>query len=225
MKSRLTFVVISLLALSLVAPARGQWEVQGGFEALFPSDDFWDEAVGGEVKAVYWTTPQLGFAVCTGVSQWGVDGGRTQAGGTGTLPIWQSLSGDGQYVPLGVSILMRDNGSRQGGLSLGFEAGLRVMFGDSDMTLTETTRIAAAPGAVDVAQTYDVDLDDGLVARVAANLSCPVGSSVSIFLSGGYQFDVDKGDASMNDIGAIPFSEEVDLSAFFIQLGALIPLN
>jgi len=201
-----------------------QWEVQGGFEALFPSDNFWDDAVGGEVKAVYWTTQQLGFAVCTGVSQWGVDGGRRQTGGTGALPIWQSLSGDGQYVPLGVSILTRDNGSKQGELSLGFEAGLRVMFGDSDMTLTEITRIARAPGAVDIPATYDVDLDDGLVARVAANLTCPVGPTASIFLSGGYQFDLDKGDASINT-PLTTFSEEVDLSAFFIEIGAAIPIN
>jgi hypothetical protein len=217
MKTRLTFTVVSLLALSLVTPAVGQWEVQGGLEALFARDSLWDQATGGEVKAVYWPTEQLGFALCTGVSQWNTDGKRRSMSATR----WRSFKGDGQYVPAGVSILTRSNGS-QPGPSLSFEAGLRYMVSHSDMSLTETNRVPSAPRFVDITNTYDVDLDDGLVARVAANLTWPIGPQASIFLAGGYQFDLDKGDATVD---AIRLSEEVELAAFFIQLGVAIPLQ
>ncbi len=169
MKTRRTFVVVSLLALSSVAPVMGsQWEVQGAFEALFARDSLWDQATGGEVKAVYWPTDQLGFAVCTGVSQWNTDGKTRQVSVAPT--IWQFWKGDGQYVPVGVSILTRSHRS-QHGPSLGFEAGLRHMLSHSDMSVTQTTRVPSAPGFVDITRTYDVDLDDGLVARVGANLA------------------------------------------------------
>lgn len=209
---------MSLLAFFLVTTAQGgQWEVRGGLEALFADDNLWDQATGGEIKAVYWKTDQIGLGFSTGISQWNTDGRTRQV----TATRWQSWKGDAQYVPLGVSILTQSRRSPNGTL-LGFEAGLHHLFGRSDMSLTETNRIPAAPGFVDVTNTYDVELDDGLVARVAAILSQPIGDQSRISISGGYQFDLNKGDATVDSIGLV---QEIELAAFFVQIGVAIPFR
>ena len=111
MKIRITFVIVSFVALSWGASAMGgQWEVQGALEALFASDSLWDQATAGEVKAVYWLNDLLGCAVCTGVSQWNVNGKTRQV----AADRWQSWKGDAQHVPVGVSILAKGRGSQDG---------------------------------------------------------------------------------------------------------------
>jgi len=198
----------------------GQWEVQQAFDYYQPDDAFWDQAYGGETMLVYWQQPGLGVAFAAGLSQWESRGERaTLISNPGTFERFQAWEGDVQYVPLGVSLLLRENYMSRdlGECQFTLEAGCRYMRCNSQLELVRTERVWLNPGQIqEVVTDYAVDCGDSVVGRVAASLAIPVSDQSSLFVTGGYQFDIDRGTISVDSLGQ---SAPLDLSAFFARVG------
>jgi hypothetical protein len=211
------FSLVLACTLSVASLAEnGQWEAQGSLETVIPSGDLWDKAIGGELKLIYWKTPELGFAYSIGISQWSAD--------EKTVPVSPDVSrswgGDARYIPLGVSVIMR-RGLANPRLSYTLEAGLSYFVCNSSLTLTETTQIPIGGGdSVEEKNTYDADCNGGFVARVAGGLEWNWTRQSRIFMKAGYQLDVDKGEATVDWLNV---HQDLELGGFFAQLGVGIP--
>jgi hypothetical protein len=213
-------IIMSVVLANVFSAAAlaGQWEVQGAFESFFPSDSFWESrAFGGEAKGVYWMTQRWGIAAAAGLTEWTVDS-TTAVSDIVTL----NWDGDVQYIPFGMSALMRwgiPGYQRWIGM---LEGGLRYMMCDSSL---EVTRITSVPEADQRVEVFHVDCDDGIVARIAAGLGCALTASdhpIRIAVSGGYQFDLDKGKATENRW--LHISEDLSLAGFFVDIGLIVPI-
>jgi len=206
---------------ALCAGARaGAWETVGTLDHFFPSADLWEGyALGGELKAVLWTTPRWGIGLTGGYTQWGVDDRATAVSNLVT-DTWE---GHASYIPLGASIFARLGASNPGKASLTVEGGLRYMICDSQVELMRTTII---PGDAPDRESFDLDCEDGIVARIGVGIRWPLGNKdrpLELLLAGGYQFDLDKGDVT--DDGWLGLREEIELEAFYIETGLVIPIR
>ena len=214
--------MLLVLALGVLIPATrggaGQWEWQQAFDDYLPRDAFWDRAYGGEMMLVYWQQPALGVAFAAGLSQWESTGERaTLVSNPGTFEQFQAWEGDIQYVPLGASLLLREYYTSRdlGECQLTLEAGCRYVRCNSDLELVRTERVWLNPGQIqEVVTEYAVDCDDGIVGRVAASLAIRVNDQSSLFVAGGYQFNIDTGNVTVDSLGP---STSVDLSALFVR--------
>ncbi len=204
----------------------GQWEVQQAFDYYLPEDAFWDQAYGGGMTLVYWQQPALGVAFAAGLSQWESTGERaTLVSNPGTFEQFQAWEGDVQYITLGASVLLREyyTSRNLGECQLTLEAGCRYVRCNSDLELVRTERVWLNPGQIqEVVTDYVVDCDDGIVGRVAASLAIRVNDQSSLFVAGGYQFDIDTGNVTVDSLGQ---STPLDLSAFFARVGLAIFLK
>jgi len=216
-------VFLSILLISQPALAyRPQWDLQGAYQYVSPQGDMWDKAQGGEFTPVYWYSRYMGLAFCGGYSKWDVaDRTDVQASVPGSYERFQTWSGDVQYIPVGLTALSRQEIELfKTDMELTLAAGFRYMIASSNVQVTETERIWQNLGPLSETQTdYDVDYDNGWITRVGANLLWPVNRQVSILLGAGYQFDLNKGDATVKDLG---ISESVDLEASYFQVGLTI---
>jgi len=210
---------VVLLNVLLAGAAAGEWEFVGAVDNFFPSDDLWDGyALGGELRAVYWTDARWGIALAAGYTKWDVDDNTTALSDIVTT----ELSGDISYIPVGASLLARlgtENASR---LTFLLEAGVRYMFCDSNADITRTTIRELDPPLVENEQ---LDCDDGIVARLAGGVEWALSDSyrpARLFVTGGYQFDLDQGEATENIWGT---SADLELNAFFVEIGLAIPIE
>lgn len=219
------FVFLGIICMAGFAWA-GDWDVQAGAEFYFPSDSFWDSAYGGEAKLIYWEDWNVGLALAAGFTQWDVDGDLDPVVTVpGSYERFQSWQGDSQYIPLGVSLMsrhdIRTRSSRQAKLML--EGGIRYMLANGSMDLVETERVWVNPGQYSETNTrYHVDDESGWVGRVGASLAWDLTEPLSVFLTGGYQFDLSKGQVS---VPSLMKHQEIDLAAFYLQLGLALELK
>jgi opacity protein-like surface antigen len=223
-----TVVLILVTAMSSVIFAQGNgWSVEGDIEAIFPSDGLWDKGLGGEVKLINWMSPGFGVGVCAGIANWDIDSDSHQFNPNivSVINRMQTWDGDVQYIPLGVSVFSRTTPSSNGSC-FGIEAGLRYMVNDSDMKLTNTDTQTSGSSVLTVTSNHDVDTDDGFVGRIAARAEVPLNGQqgASLFVTGGYQFDLSTGDARVDE-GGVTYSQDLELAGFFANIGFAIPLN
>ena len=196
----------------------GQWEVQQAFDYFVPEDALWEQAFGGEVKVVYWQQPGLGLAFSGGLSQWESAGDQSALILTPNLERFQAWEGDIQYVPLGASLLFRAYYTSRdlGECQLTLEAGCRYMRCNSELELVETNRVKKDLVFEQVVTNYAADCDDGIVGRLGASLAIQMSDQSSLFVAGGYQFDIDTGNVTVDSLGQ---STPLNLSAFYMQFG------
>jgi hypothetical protein len=217
MKRSVLAGVILAMVVSASAPA-GQWEAVGALGTYFPSDDLWESyTIGGEVKGAYWITPQWGVALAAGLVEWDMD--QTEAISD---IVSLGLSGEVLYVPMGVSILARLEADKKSRLTVLLEGGVRYMFCHAKVEARRTTII---PGDDPDVESFEIDCDDGIVGRLGAGIEWALDDSqqaAKLLLAGGYQFDLDKGEAE--DDGWLGFSEDLSLEAFFVEIGLVIPI-
>lgn len=205
--------------ISVDCVVAGQWEVQQSVDYFVPEDALWDQALGGEMKLVYWQQPGLGLAFSAGLSQWESAGERTALPSTtpNFIPS-QVWDGDIQYVAVGASLQVREYYTSRdlGECQLTLEAGCHYMRCNSQLELVQTQFVANPPGFQQVVTNHTADCDDGVVGRVGASLSVQLNGQSSVFVTGGYQFDIDRGTISVDSLGQ---STSLDLSAFFARVG------
>jgi hypothetical protein len=224
---RVALICVVLSTFEVTAYAQ-KWEFQGAFQTYFPNNNIWDsQAFGGEVKAIYWwdTTKKnkIGLAFSTGIVRYNVNDQiieDTRVAGTGRT---RALQGDVKYIPLGLSLLSRivvPDHPRAKGI---FEAGLHYMFCDSDMKGIQTLYL---DDTLLDSDSLEMDCDNGLVGRIGIGLELALKRSehpVTVFLNGGYQFDLDKGRAVENSWTNI--RRDLELEAFFLKIGLAIPIH
>jgi len=175
-------------------------------------DDDYDSGFGAEAQVRFWQNQNLGFALAGGLANWNINEQEAVVS-DGFIAVGVSIEGSVLLVPIGGSILFRptlgDN------LSLILECGLRYVVVESDVEVTFAA--ANAFGAV-VGGTADIEIDNGLVGLIAANLEAELSPGFSLLGGVGYQFDIAKGDAKWmgEDLG------ENELKAFFIRAGLAI---
>jgi hypothetical protein len=216
---RFALVCVALCSVFSTGAVAGEWEFVGAVDNFFPSDDLWDSyAIGGELKGVYWATPQWGIAVAGGYTNWDVDSNTTVVSDVVTT----ELSGDVTYIPLGASVLARLGADSRSRLSFLLEAGVRYMFCDSDADITRTTIRELDPPLV---EREEFDCDDGIVARIGGGIEWAMSNSyrpMKLLLTGGYQFDLDQGEATEDRWDT---SVDLELNAFFVEIGLVIPIR
>ena len=196
----------------------GEWEVLQAVDYFVPENALWDEVFGGEMKVVYWQNPGLGLALAGGLSQWESAGDRSAVILTSNRELFQAWEGDMQFVPLGASLLLREHYTSRdlGECQLTVEAGCRYLRCNSGLELVETDRVRNNLVFQETVTKYAVDCDDAIVGRLAGTLAISVGDQATLFVGGGYQFNIDRGSISVDSRGQ---SLPMDLSALFAQVG------
>lgn len=198
-----------------------EWEMQGAGGLMLPSDDMWDSAWSGEFKVIAWDE-DFGLALTAGLSQWNVKDKEKTLVSTSNRTTWHKWDGDVQYIPLGVSLLQRCDLSdwEDAPLIAQFEAGLLYMMSNGNMQITETDRVLITLPSTysETVTTTKVTTDDTLVARVGVSLQWDMNQQTVGILSGGYQFDLTKGDATASNL-TVAVKESVDLSAAYAFIG------
>ena len=217
---KLVTIGMAVLVVSTSLTWAGVWEVQAGAEAFIPSKSFWDKAYGAEVKAIYWQESDLGLALGTGLSQWDVDDSAdavvSNPGSYERLNGWQ---GDVRYIPLGLSVLKRQelNLKDDRDLAWQLEGGIRYMIASAQVDLIETERVWVNPGQIrETHRVYPVDYENGWVGRLGASLRWGISEPLSLLFTGGYQFDLSKGKVKAQGLAR---EENIDLAAFYLQIG------
>lgn len=167
---------------------------------ISPGMDEWEQAFGLEVQYVFWNTPNLGFALAGGIGKWNVDDsvqvGYDYAG---------KFDGSATTFPLGASVLYRP--TMGGTTEITLEGGLRYVFINSDVDVAITDGYDLYSGSIDA--------DDGLIGLLGVDVAFPVSPTMKLGMGLGYQFDISKGDVSIEDIDF----DENEMKGFVIRLG------
>jgi hypothetical protein len=201
---RLSLLLIGLLISSTVCFS-AENELRFLPTYIFPGDDHtWDEAYGIDVQYILWHTPNLGTALSAGVSSWKINSIYV---GYGTVT---EVDGSARTFPIGASVLYRPTVGGPSEVTL--ECGLRYVFVNSDINVTVSDRYGIYK--------HKVDIDDGLVGLLGADISFPVSSTIKVGFGAGYQFDISKGDVIFQgiDIG------NNEMKGFFLRLGMNIKI-
>lgn len=150
---------------------------------LFPKDDFWSDATGGEVQWRHWVGPMVGLALSAGFQSWSLQEGQYIINPEHeTHP---TLIGSATVLPIGVSAVFRLPPS-QSALRFSAEVGIRYLMISSDAMMAFDYPNMFAQ------QTYletSVDLDNRAVGLAAVEIGGALGSGLEWFVSGGYQMD------------------------------------
>lgn len=185
-------------------------EITGTLQYIMPDDDdTYDSGFGAEGQIRFWENANVGFALAGGIASWDINE-QEIVESDGFTAIGASIEGSILMVPIGGSILVRsmlaDN------LSLTLEGGLRYVIVESDAQMEFA--VANARG-VFVGGSADIEIDNGIIGLVAANIEAELSPGVSLLCGFGYQFDIAKGDAKWmgEDL------EENELKAFFLRAG------
>jgi hypothetical protein len=219
MKRVLCIAFMALLISSVCSAA----DTQARFLLTYfmPGDTYtWDNGRSLEAQYVYWKTPNVGFAIALGTGSWNVNDNMDAGYLAGLGPsVARETSGSATVFPLGFSLLY--NPDVQGVIKTDFdfgniplilEGGLRYMFVNSNIHTTEN-----------LGYTYkkeNVDINDGLVGLVAADMVFPLPSKIKLSAGFGYQFDIVKGNIKWSgfDLG------DNEFRAFFLRLALTLKI-
>lgn len=214
-------ILIACIGLSMVAsvvPAAGvtnDIDFVGTVGYYMPGDDdSYDTGYGAEVQARFWLQSNVGLALAVGWASWNVNGGEesmTEDGITASA----NLGGDIRLLPMGGSVLFRPVNNSQ--MALTIEAGVRYVIVDSQ---TDMEASASDSKGHSVYFNEGVDIGDGFVGVIGANIEGKISKKVSVLGGIGYQFDITKGDVEWidEDLG------DSALRAFIAKVGLVVKL-
>lgn len=209
------FVIVCVLGCVVVACAQQRPEARLSVDGFVPDDDdTWDVGIGVEAQYVTWLTHEIGIAVAAGVSQWAVEEESiVEYDPEYDVTVGIAIDGDATLLPVGVSCLYRPSLE---GISLTIEAGVRYVVVDSNVDI----EFVAMDERDVLTGESEVEIDDGIVGRVAADLAVPLSDQVSLFGGIGYQFDISEGDVEWmgESLG------DNELAAFYGRAGVVITL-
>lgn len=217
-------VMVGVLA-ACVYDAAANMEIRISGEGMLPgNDDDWDIGYGASAQVIFWSDTGLGFALSAGVQKWDINDevtsyGEYLGGGYG-YGYAAGLQGDAMMIPLGASALYRVALGQTASLTL--EGGLRYVIVNSSVEFVEAEAIADRYGnVIAYAQSYDIDIDNGLVGVLGADFEMEVSPGFRLFAGAGYQFDVMKGDTT---IGGVDLDYENELKALYFRAGLAFAL-
>lgn len=207
-------VTVSVVSVFADQPKR---ESDIGLNATYykpGKDDRYGNGYGADAQMRFWHNQSVGLALSIGAASWQVDE-QEEIVSDGFTAVGMSIDGDVTLIPLGGSLLFKPVNDDK--ISLSLEAGLRYVIVDSGVDAEVAA--ANATGAL-VAMKDTVEIDDGVVGVLGANIEGRVSKTTSLFAGIGYQFDIVKGDATFagEDIG------ENELKALIVRAGFVITL-
>lgn len=214
---------------SVRLPSKLEVRVNGSY--LFPGEDlFWDKAYGAEAKLIYWVNKNVGVALAAGAQKWTVNEDlRTFAAedmGDGYEFLYgEMLEGDALMFPLGGSVMFQYEVLKK--LNLSVEGGLRYVLINSDAKLTAIGVIIDSwydDAIVDYAvNSYDLDFENEFIGLVAADISYAVYKNISLFVGGGFQFDITRSKPTLSVDGEDEDTRKDNaLKASFVRGGASV---
>lgn len=202
MKKNILLLSLILIVVSAPAYAAGNKELVFSPYYLAPGDnDAWESAFGVEAKYIIWDTSNLGFALAGGFCRWDVND-KIQV----EEDLVGKLDGSAMTYPLGASMLYKP--AVGGSSDITLEGGLRYVFVKSDIE-------AKAEDAEYIYQ-GDIDIEDGIVGIIGANIDFPLSPTSKIGFGAGYQLDISKGSVS---IEGVDLDDENKLKGFFMRFG------
>ena len=176
---------------SLAGTPKQEMELTGvGIYYKPGQNDDYDNGFGAEGQVRFWLNPNVGLALSCGVATWQVDD-RAAVISYGQAAAGASFKGDVTLIPVGGSILFRPVNDDK--IALTLEAGIRYVIIHSQAEL-EVAAVNANGAAVYAKDTLEID--NGFVGVLGANIEAKIEKNVSILAGIGYQFDLVKGDAS-----------------------------
>ncbi len=184
-------------------------EFRLGLNYYMPGSDDWDSGFGIDGKVLFWGNNNIAIAATGGFSKWDIDDDYASGYDMYGDYIEAEIGGDATLLSIGCSAIFEPKINKNFGLS--FEAGFKYVYIDSNVD-------------VDVAiydyygGTYfsdEIDIDSGVVGLIGIDLTFAFTEKTSLFLGGGFQFDISKGDAKWNGIEL----SENELKSFFVHMG------
>ena len=194
----------SVLAQSDLPPGYPN-EVRGAVRFVMIGDgdfDLYDPGFGGELQYRNWGSDPIGWALSVGVEQFSAQSDSTDLG----VPSIGDFGGDLMLIPVGASLLYKLVDVNDWTVIL--EGGLRYVVADSSIDFVR----------VGETQREDLDVDDGVIAVLGADVERLVTESAAIFFGVGYNLDVMQGEITIpNDT-----LKDNELHGVFVQLGARV---
>lgn len=230
-------VVIVWTLAAACALANSEVDIKAGGLYYVPSDnDIWDNGYGVEGQVQFWPMDKLGFAVSLGGAKWDLNAESEYYAMDG-YSISGKSDGYATLIPVGGSILFRPVNSKL--LALSLEGGVRYVFADPnadyDITVSTPDRIAVGsvsgaggtrpftyrvPGET-IEQSAEYKADDAIIGLVQADIELHASDNVALFAGCGWQFDIEKSEASITMFGE-KLNEDIELEAFFVRAGVII---
>lgn len=184
-----------MLAASGYAETKNEaWLGGGGF---IPSGDFWEASRGGSMGWRY-TADDVSFGLSIGVQTAdvndetlsGVDGFVTSSYlyGLRYAGYVDYYEGDATMVPISCLVSWNIPIDK---LTLSLEAGLRYVFVNADVTAHMIDGLSYQGYVIDAKRwRSDTEIGNNFLGLIGANLQLSLSDNWSIFLNGGYQFDI-----------------------------------
>lgn len=174
----------------------------------------WDKGNGFEAQGILWrSNSPWGFALSIGTASWDIDDYGDITGNE-----LNAFTGDADMTVFGASLIRQLSTDRpdQSKFKADLELGIRYVKMDSN--IEGIYGVAVSGGPIYVRQT--VELDDNILGLIALSGHYELDPQWSLFLQGGFQFDLDKGDA----INAVPgvgeyAAGETELQSLFGKAG------
>lgn len=215
MKNLVLFVAVSVALMTLPAvtnaAGKGKTDIVPSFIIHLPDDDEdWDTGYGAEVQFRKWVSDTVAFALALGLEQWDVEEGSFVFADP-TLIFAGSIEGEAIMLPLGVSIIIRPQ--MQGDVHVTFEGGIRYVVVESDIKFDVTLSDPTTGESIRIAD--ELEMDDGVVARIAVDVDAEISENVSIFGGIGLQLDIVEPETE---------GVEIPIESFFVRFGAVIAL-
>jgi hypothetical protein len=174
-------------------------------------DDTYDFGLGAEAQVRFWGEEGFGWALSVGLCSWAIED-QSLSGTDGSLSVSADFDGSVLLLPLGGSVLFRPKLSDE--VSLVLEGGLRYVVVNSNVDAD----LEVSDGSTTVFAKEEVDVENGFVGIIGANLEIEVAETTDLLVGIGYQFDLAEGDVELLDekLG------ENELEAFYVRAGVAI---
>ena len=189
-------------------------EIRVKGEYLKPKlDEWWDSAYGGGVQGIIWVQPNFGFGIEAGIQSWKAVDDVYVMQVVYNQRFYAQDKGDMNIFPIGASALFNIPLGDKAKITL--EGGIKYMFVQSDVEHIEEIPLGISGNNI-IYDTYkdDVDIDNGMVGFIGADIDFDLGSGWRLFAGGGYQFDIMKG-----DIDTAGLKTENELAGAFVKGG------
>ncbi|MFO7535390.1 MAG: hypothetical protein R6X19_06870 [Kiritimatiellia bacterium] len=209
MKTKLRLLLAIALLSGIAAKAEyakeSSWETRGGGIVLLPGqDDVWDVAGGGTLSIIRWMPENIGVGLTLGGQTWSKKDEELFINLYYDY-LYVTTEGSAFVLPVGLSLFYR--GEPSSTFSYNLEAGMQYQFVESDITMTaESYRLYGES---------DVDIENGITAQIAGDLTLQLSDGLGLFLGAGYQFDVAKGKISVDGYDLM----DNELAGAFVRAG------
>lgn len=196
-------------------------EMRGPASFLFPKDDSYDKVFGGGIQCIYWFSENIGLSAGFDLQSWKLD--EDEARTTGIVysydpPIRWSLTVDGSAsaLPISLSGLYKVPVNPETWITL--ELGIRYVIISSDFNATIISRTTIEGVPVSGTEVHAVNIEDGVLGFASIDMNHMLSDEWGVFGGGGYQYDVEKGEGSINGI----VTGENELAGWFVRAGVYL---